>query len=96
MPDIHIPHVTPSILWQIKKPVAGPVILALAAIFCCVLPLFGSTGTLRLMVEIMALMIMSQAWNLLAGFTGFVSIGQQAFIGIGAYSLFVTDRKSVV
>ncbi len=80
--------------WQIKKPIAGLVILTLAAVLCAVFPLFGSTGTLRLMNEIMALMIMAQAWNLLAGFTGFVSIGQQAFIGIGAYGLFVTSIET--
>lgn len=92
MPDT--PQVKSSFLWQIKKPIAGPVILVLAAVFCAVFPLFGSTGTLRLMNEIMALMIMAQAWNLLAGFTGFVSIGQQAFIGIGAYGLFVTSIET--
>jgi branched-chain amino acid transport system permease protein len=32
---------------------------------------------------------MAQMWNLLAGYAGLVSIGQQAFVGIGAYSLFV-------
>jgi branched-chain amino acid transport system permease protein len=32
-------------------------------------------------------------WNLLAGFGGMISVGLQAFIGIGAYSLlFLTDR----
>lgn len=93
MSDTH-PHVPSSDLWQIKKPVAGPVILLLATLFCSFLPFFGSTGTLRLMIEIMALMIMAQAWNLLAGFTGFVSIGQQAFIGLGAYGLFVTSIET--
>lgn len=27
-------------------------------------------------------------WNLLAGFTGLVSIGQQAYVGFGGYLLF--------
>ena len=26
-------------------------------------------------------------WNLLAGFAGVVSVGQQAFVGLGAYSM---------
>ena len=33
------------------------------------------------------LLIMASMWNLLAGFGGMVSIGQQAFVGIGAYSV---------
>ena len=38
-------------------------------------------------------MAMAQMWNLLAGYAGLVSIGQQAFIGLGAYGLFVAvDR----
>ena len=35
-------------------------------------------------------------WNLLAGLAGLVSIGQQAFIGLGAYGLFVAvDRFGI-
>ncbi len=32
------------------------------------------------------LVIMSTMWNLLAGYAGMVSIGQQAFVGLGAYA----------
>ena len=31
---------------------------------------------------------MRSTWNLLAGYAGLVSVGQQAFIGLGAYALF--------
>jgi branched-chain amino acid transport system permease protein len=35
-------------------------------------------------------------WNLLAGYAGLVSIGQQAFIGLGAYGLYLLgDRADV-
>ncbi len=41
-------------------------------------------------------MAMAQMWNLLAGYAGLVSIGQQAFIGLGAYGLFVAvDRLGI-
>jgi branched-chain amino acid transport system permease protein len=33
-------------------------------------------------------LVLAQFWNLLAGYSGLVSIGQQAFVGIGAYALF--------
>ncbi len=88
------PHVNSSFSWQVKKPIVGPVILMLAAIFCAFIPVFSGPGTLRMMNEIMVLIIMAQAWNLLAGFTGFVSIGQQVFIGVGAYGLFVTSIET--
>ena len=32
---------------------------------------------------------MASMWNLLAGFGGMVSIGQQAFVGVGAYTVLV-------
>ena len=45
-------------------------------------------------VDLFVPIIIATMWNLLAGFGGLVSVGQQAFIGIGAYSLvFFTDLK---
>lgn len=40
-------------------------------------------------VELCVFVVVASMWNLLAGYTGLVSIGQQAFIGIGAYALIV-------
>jgi branched-chain amino acid transport system permease protein len=35
-------------------------------------------------------------WNLLAGYAGLVSVGQQAFVGLGAYALFyMTDSLGI-
>ncbi|MDP7425457.1 MAG: branched-chain amino acid ABC transporter permease [Rhodospirillales bacterium] len=79
--------------WKIETPLIGPAFLALLVIALAAVPFFGGTGTMRLMVEIFAMIAMAQAWNLLAGYTGFVSVGQQAFIGIGAYGLFMVALK---
>ncbi len=79
--------------WKIETPLIGPALLALLVIALAAVPFFGGTGTMRLMVEIFAMIAMAQAWNLLAGYTGFVSVGQQAFIGIGAYGLFMVALK---
>jgi len=60
------------------------------------LPAWGEGGTLRLLIEFFGLLAMAQMWNLLAGYGGLVSIGQQAFVGIGAYGLFIfTDLTSL-
>ena len=48
--------------------------------------LFGQ-GTLDNLVELYFLVILAIMWNALAGYGGLVSIGQQAFIGIGAYAV---------
>jgi branched-chain amino acid transport system permease protein len=50
--------------------------------------MWGSGGTMKLLVEFFTLLAMAQMWNLLAGYAGLVSIGQQAYVGVGAYSLY--------
>ncbi|HSN02777.1 MAG TPA: branched-chain amino acid ABC transporter permease [Acidimicrobiales bacterium] len=39
-----------------------------------------------IMMNFFILVIMATMWNLLAGYAGMVSIGQQAFVGLGAYT----------
>jgi branched-chain amino acid transport system permease protein len=51
------------------------------------LPSWGSVSLQRKMVELLTLIALAVMWNLLAGFAGVVSVGQQAFVGIGAYSM---------
>ncbi len=80
--------------WRVGTPRLGPALLLALALGLAFAPLLAETATLRLMVEILAMVAMAQAWNLLAGFTGFVSVGQQAFIGIGAYALFLFAIKA--
>lgn len=53
------------------------------------LPAWGGSATMRLLTEFFVLLAMAQMWNLLAGYGAMVSIGQQAFVGIGAYGLFI-------
>jgi branched-chain amino acid transport system permease protein len=48
-----------------------------------------SAATHNKLVELCVLVVLASMWNLLAGYSGLVSIGQQAFVGIGAYSLIV-------
>jgi branched-chain amino acid transport system permease protein len=44
---------------------------------------------MRVIVEFTALLVLAQMWNLLAGYAGLVSIGQQAYVGLGGYALVV-------
>ncbi|MFD1253574.1 MULTISPECIES: branched-chain amino acid ABC transporter permease [Devosia] len=45
---------------------------------------------LRLAMEVLLLLAMAQGWNLLCGYTGLLSFGHHAFVGLGAYVLFMT------
>jgi branched-chain amino acid transport system permease protein len=66
---------------------AGAGLLALAVLIS--LPFWGESSWLRLFVEFACLLVLAQMWNLLAGYGGMVSIGQQAFVGLGGYALVV-------
>jgi branched-chain amino acid transport system permease protein len=71
---------------------AGRIGIVLAVLFVIGLasgPLWLSSEAMRLVVQFACLLTMAQMWNLLAGYGGLVSIGQQAYIGIGGYALFV-------
>jgi branched-chain amino acid transport system permease protein len=50
-------------------------------------PWWGATSTLRLIGEFMVYLALASLWNLLAGYTGLVSVGQQAYVGLGSYVL---------
>lgn len=53
------------------------------------LPLWGTSDQMRTIVEFIIFLALAQMWNLLAGYAGMVSFGQQAWIGLGGYTLIV-------
>jgi branched-chain amino acid transport system permease protein len=62
---------------------------ALVLLVLIALPYLSERATLGLAVEILTYVTLAQMWNLLAGYAGLVSIGQQAYVGLGGYGLFV-------
>jgi branched-chain amino acid transport system permease protein len=71
--------------------VCGVVVVVLA-----LAPSWATLGQLRNLVELLTLLTLAQMWNLLAGYAGLVSIGQQAYIGIGAYAFYALGDKASV
>ncbi|WP_298432204.1 branched-chain amino acid ABC transporter permease [uncultured Jannaschia sp.] len=67
--------------------VTGALAIVLVAVLVA-LPLFAGRGTIQDMFFILTMLVLAQFWNLLAGYGGLVSVGQQAFVGIGAYAMF--------
>jgi branched-chain amino acid transport system permease protein len=45
------------------------------------------------LTDICVLITLASMWNLLAGYAGLVSIGQQAYVGLGAYGLIVISNE---
>lgn len=59
-----------------------------ALIVAVALPFFAGRATIQDMFFILTMLVLAQWWNLLAGYGGLVSVGQQAFVGMGAYAMF--------
>jgi len=59
---------------------------ALVALACA--PWWAGRDDLYLLEQIFAYVALASLWNLLAGYAGLVSVGQQAYVGLGAYLLF--------
>jgi branched-chain amino acid transport system permease protein len=61
---------------------------AAALVALAVAPLWGGRDDLQLLSEVYTYVALASLWNLLAGYAGLVSVGQQAYVGLGAYILF--------
>jgi branched-chain amino acid transport system permease protein len=66
-----------------------PALALLVALALAALPWWGERDTQRLCIEFMYTLALAQMWNLVVGYGGLVSIGQQAFVGVGGYALVV-------
>jgi len=66
----------------------GVVLIAVTLVILAFAPYWGDRQTLRLLAEIYTFVALASLWNLLAGYAGLVSVGQQAFVGLGGYLLF--------
>ncbi|MEM9249673.1 MAG: branched-chain amino acid ABC transporter permease [Pseudomonadota bacterium] len=67
--------------------VAGVALAALVAILAAA-PFFAGRALIQDLFFILTMLTLAQFWNLLAGYGGLVSVGQQAFVGLGAYAMF--------
>jgi branched-chain amino acid transport system permease protein len=60
---------------------AGTVAMALA-------PFLFSANHVVLLTEFMSMLVLAIMWNLLAGYADIVTVGQHAYVGVGAYAFF--------
>lgn len=71
--------------------VVGGLLLVLFA----ALPYLVGPQITQPMVTLFLLVGMATLWNLLAGFAGMISFGQQAYIGIGAYTVYLVGLSGL-
>lgn len=78
--------------WKVETRTRASSVFILSALVLIVLaaaaPAFVGRGALRDLFFILTMLVLAQSWNLLAGYAGLVSVGQQAFVGFGAYAMF--------
>jgi ABC-type branched-subunit amino acid transport system permease subunit len=67
------------------------VVVVVLALF----PYIVYSGTETIMVQAFIILTLASMWNLLAGYAGLVSVGQQAFVGIGAYIVLFLNIHSM-
>ncbi len=61
------------------------IVIVVLALF----PYIVYSGTTTIMVQAFIVLTLASMWNLLAGYAGLVSVGQQAFVGLGAYLVLI-------
>jgi branched-chain amino acid transport system permease protein len=62
--------------------------LAIAIGVLAIAPLLFGANEIVLLTEFMSMLVLAITWNLLAGYADIVTVGQQAFVGVGAYAFF--------
>ena len=79
-------------LWQVRvgTPLSRAAAIAAVAVVVALvlLPAVASRNLIQDLIFVFTMLALAQLWNVLAGWGGLVSVGQQAFVGLGAYALF--------
>jgi branched-chain amino acid transport system permease protein len=68
---------------------------ALAIGFLAVVPYTLGGPAEQPLIALLTLIAMASLWNLLAGFSGLTSFGQHAYLGLGAYALYLVAAHGV-
>ncbi len=68
-----------------RASVASGVAVAVIVVVLAITPLIGGANVVDKLTTLFVYVILAAMWNALAGYAGLVSVGQQAFFGIGAY-----------
>ncbi len=72
------------------------VIFAIIVALMALVPVTQPVSTINNLTQLLILIVIGIMWNLLAGYAGLVSIGLQAFIGLGGYAVLdLADHNAV-
>jgi len=75
---------------RVSAAIVGAILLGLM-----LLPAFAGRNLIQDLIFLFYMLSLAQCWNLLAGYAGLISVGQQAFVGLGGYLLFALTLPGV-
>ena len=68
---------------------------AVVVVLLATLPYVVYADVTDLLVNAFILLVLASMWNLLAGYCGLISVGQQAYIGVGAYTVLLLAQNGI-
>src|SRR2546421_11521859 len=98
-------HRLPALPARLARAPAGPVraedhvirlelvVAAASALFVAVIPFVGSDYLVGFAFTTFLFVGMAYGWNLISGYTGYLSFGQISFFGVGAYATAILVAK---
>ena len=79
-----------------RRPVAwSGVLVGAIVVLLAALPYLVGLGTTSTLTNVFVVLAMATMWNLLAGYAGLISVGQQAFVGLGAYFVLILAQRGL-
>jgi branched-chain amino acid transport system permease protein len=86
-------------VWTVRRSTRGSRIassaLVVVGLALFALPFGFAANVVQQLTSLFIFVILAVMWNALAGYGGLVSVGQQAFVGIGAYATVFLNRHGV-
>jgi branched-chain amino acid transport system permease protein len=90
------PSPNPVRVTRSRRPATGSALVSgLVVVALLSLPYLVYANVTSFLVNLFILLILATTWNLLAGYAGLISVGQQAYVGLGAYTVLVLAQNGV-
>jgi branched-chain amino acid transport system permease protein len=91
-----VPGRQPLVVTRSRRPATIEGTAGTAGVIVLVLmPYLVDPGFANTLVNLFILVAVATMWNALAGYAGLVSVGQQMYIGVGAYTILVAAQHGV-
>ncbi|MEZ3162172.1 branched-chain amino acid ABC transporter permease [Microbacterium sp. BWT-B31] len=78
-----------------RRAIVSGVVIAAVVLLLSAAPYILPLSVTSVWIKLFYLIVLASTWNLLAGYAGMISVGQQAYIGLGAYGVFVLNDLGV-